>query len=137
MFIVNGALEFVKYFKEHWIGDIEIGWTYYGRLIAAKILNVSVDSIPNTNNHLEGFNNQLKNHQLNRFQNNGHMVRLDIMGVLLIKSITPNLLLRMDLKKRLDTALDFRYKVYSLYFIIKKTCLEFTRIKTNSLLNTR
>ncbi|RIA83827.1 hypothetical protein C1645_880276 [Glomus cerebriforme] len=92
--IVNGGLEFIKYFKEHWIGNIELGWTYFGRLIAANILNIPVNSIPNTNNHLEAFNNQLKSHQLDRFKNGGHLLRLDILSILLIKSITPNLLLQ-------------------------------------------
>ncbi|PKK57839.1 hypothetical protein RhiirC2_797318 [Rhizophagus irregularis] len=84
--IINDALEFVKYFNEYWIGNIEFGWTYYGKLIAANILNVFIDSIPNTNNHLEAFNNQLKTHHLNRFQNGGHLLRLDVLSVLLIKN---------------------------------------------------
>ncbi|CAB4395672.1 unnamed protein product [Rhizophagus irregularis] len=50
-----------KYFKEHWIGNIELGWTYYDKLIAANILNITVDSIPN--NYFKAFNNQLKTHQ--------------------------------------------------------------------------
>ncbi|GET53476.1 hypothetical protein GLOIN_2v1777513 [Rhizophagus irregularis DAOM 181602=DAOM 197198] len=41
---------------------------FKGRLIAANILNITVDSILITNNHLEAFNNQLKTHQLDRFQ---------------------------------------------------------------------
>ncbi|CAB4413940.1 unnamed protein product [Rhizophagus irregularis] len=53
--IINGALKFIKYFKEHWIGNIELGWTYYGRLIAANILNITVDSISNTNNKAPNF----------------------------------------------------------------------------------
>ncbi|UZO14293.1 uncharacterized protein OCT59_005753 [Rhizophagus irregularis] len=68
------------------IVNIELGWTYYGKLIAANILNVSIDSIPNTNNHLEAFNNQLKTHHLNRFQNEGYLLRLDVLSVLLIKT---------------------------------------------------
>ncbi|CAG8729681.1 7412_t:CDS:10 [Rhizophagus irregularis] len=68
------------------IVNIELGWTYYGKLIAANILNVSIDSIPNTNNHLEAFNNQLKTHHLNRFQNEGYLLRLDVLSVLLIKN---------------------------------------------------
>ncbi|CAB5185710.1 unnamed protein product [Rhizophagus irregularis] len=78
--------KFVKYFNEYWIGNIELRWTYYGKLIAANILNVSIDSIPNTNNHLEAFNNQLKTHHLNRFQNGGYLLRLDVLSVLLIKT---------------------------------------------------
>jgi hypothetical protein len=85
-------LEFIKYFKEHWIGNIKLGWTYYGRLIAANILNITADSIPNTNNHLEAFNNQLKTHQLDRFKNGGNLLRLDILSILLIKCITLNLI---------------------------------------------
>jgi hypothetical protein len=72
-----------------------------------------IESVSNTNNHLETYNNQLKTHRLNRFQNGGHLLRLDVLSVLLIKSITPNLLLCINLKKRLDEVLNTRFIQYT------------------------
>ncbi|GBB98050.1 hypothetical protein RclHR1_31260001 [Rhizophagus clarus] len=111
--VINGTLEFVKYFNEYWIENIKLRWTYYDKLIAANILNVSIDSIPNTNNYLKAFNNQLKIHHLNRFQNRGHLLRLDILSVLLIKSITSNLLLCIDFRKKLNVTLDTKFIQYT------------------------
>ncbi|PKC69622.1 hypothetical protein RhiirA1_455767 [Rhizophagus irregularis] len=77
--ILSYMEQYLLYFKEHWIGNIELGWTYYDKLIAANILNMTVDSIPN--NYFEAFNNQLKTHQLDRFKNRRNLLRLDILSV--------------------------------------------------------
>ncbi|CAB4480365.1 unnamed protein product [Rhizophagus irregularis] len=85
--ILSYMEQYLLYFKEHWIGNIELGWTYYDKLIAANILNMTVDSIPN--NYFEAFNNQLKTHQLDRFKNRRNLLRLDIL-TLWIKSSGSN-----------------------------------------------
>jgi hypothetical protein len=72
-----------------------------------------IESVPNTNNHFEAYNNQLKTHQLNRFQKGGHLLRLNVLSVLLIKSIIPNFLLHINLKKRLDEVLNIRFIQYT------------------------
>lgn len=41
------------------------------------------------------------------------MLRLDVLSVLLIKSITSNLLLHIDLRKKLDVTLDTRFIQYT------------------------
>ncbi|GES95297.1 hypothetical protein RCL_jg9601.t1 [Rhizophagus clarus] len=91
--IINGALNFVYYIRDYWCGDLAIGWCIYGRIIAADLLQVSLDQIPKTNNQLESFNSELKVHQLQKYQNNGHLLRFNVLSVDLIKSITPNILL--------------------------------------------
>ncbi|PKY18939.1 hypothetical protein RhiirB3_523149 [Rhizophagus irregularis] len=84
----------------------------YGRIIAANLLQVPLEKIPTTNNHLESFNSELKVCQLKKYQNNGHLLRFDILSVILIKNITPNILLKRNLKHELQIQLKERYKSY-------------------------
>uniref|UniRef100_U9SV45 Uncharacterized protein n=1 Tax=Rhizophagus irregularis (strain DAOM 181602 / DAOM 197198 / MUCL 43194) TaxID=747089 RepID=U9SV45_RHIID len=79
------ALDFIYYIRDYWCEDLAIGWCKYGRIIAANLLQVPLEQIPTTNNHLESFNSELKVHQLQKFQNNGHLLRFDFLSVILIK----------------------------------------------------
>ena len=98
-------MNFVYYIRDYWCGNLILGWCTYGRIIAADLLQVSLEQIPKTNNHLESFNSELKVHQLQKYQNNGHLLRLDVLSVILIKSITPNILLKRNLKNELQIQL--------------------------------
>ncbi|GBC08414.1 hypothetical protein RclHR1_00810006 [Rhizophagus clarus] len=111
--IINGALNFVYYIRDYWCGDLAIGWCIYGRIIAADLLQVSLDQIPKTNNQLESFNSELKVHQLQKYQNNGHLLRFNVLSVDLIKSITPNILLVVFAVCFLDFFLKERYESYA------------------------
>uniref|UniRef100_U9UCP2 Uncharacterized protein n=1 Tax=Rhizophagus irregularis (strain DAOM 181602 / DAOM 197198 / MUCL 43194) TaxID=747089 RepID=U9UCP2_RHIID len=75
--IIQGALDFIYYIRDYWCGDLAIGWCKYGRIVVANLLQVPLEQIPTTNNHLESFNSELKVHQLQKFQNNGHLLRFD------------------------------------------------------------
>ncbi|CAG8464689.1 7923_t:CDS:10, partial [Rhizophagus irregularis] len=85
--VIHSALNFVYYIRDYWAGDLSIGWCAYGRIFAANILGVLPEKIPTTNNHLE--------------------------RVVSIKSITPNILLKRTLKKRLNNQLTERYQNYT------------------------
>lgn len=50
---------YITYFQKTWV-PVAACWTVAGRVKAAALLGVSVDKIPTTNNHLEGFNHVLK-----------------------------------------------------------------------------
>ena len=111
MDIIHGALNFVYYIRDYWAGDLSIGWCAYGRIFAANILGVTLEKIPTTNNHVENFNNLLKTHQLHKYQNNNYLLRMDLLGVVLIKSITPNILLKRTLQERLKNQLIERIRI--------------------------
>ena len=96
-----------------------IEWCTYGRIIAANLLQVPLEQIPRTNNHLESFNSKLKIHQLQKYQNKGNLLRLDLLSVILIKSITPNILLKRDLKYELQNNLK-KGMNHTLHFYHKK-----------------
>ncbi|CAB5191979.1 unnamed protein product [Rhizophagus irregularis] len=112
LLIIKGVLDFVYYIRDYWCGDLASGWCTYGRIIAANLLQVPLEKIPTTNNHLESFNSELKVCQLKKYQNNGHLLRFDILSVILIKNITPNILLKRNLKHELQIQLKERYKSY-------------------------
>ncbi|CAG8552759.1 17390_t:CDS:2 [Rhizophagus irregularis] len=78
--IIQDALDFIYYIRDYWCEDLAIGWCKYGRIIAANLLQVPLEQIPTTNNHLESFNSELKVHQLQKFQNNGHLLRFDFLS---------------------------------------------------------
>jgi hypothetical protein len=111
--IIQGALDFIYYIRDYWCGDLAIGWCKYGRIVAADLLQVPLEQIPTTNNHLESFNSELKVHQLQKYQNNGHLLRFDFLSVILVKSITPNILLKRTLKSKLQIQLKERYESYA------------------------
>ncbi|PKC12197.1 hypothetical protein RhiirA5_464776 [Rhizophagus irregularis] len=58
--IIQGALDFIYYIRDYWCGDLAIGWCKYGRIVVANLLQVPLEQIPTTNNHLESFNSELK-----------------------------------------------------------------------------
>ncbi|PKC76114.1 hypothetical protein RhiirA1_520540 [Rhizophagus irregularis] len=60
LLIIKGVLDFVYYIRDYWCGDLASGWCTYGRIIAANLLQVPLEKIPTTNNHLESFNSELK-----------------------------------------------------------------------------
>jgi len=103
---------------------LAIGWCTYGRIIAANLLQVPLEQIPRTNNHLESFNSELKIYQLQKYQNNGHLLRLDILSIILIKSITPNILLKRNLKYELQKQLKERRESYSSFLPKERIQLE-------------
>jgi hypothetical protein len=100
------------------------GWCTYGRIIAADLLQVPLEQIPKTNNHLESFNSELKIHQLQKYQNNGHLLRFDVLSLILIKSITPNILLKRNLKCELQLQLKERQKLYTPFLPEERIQLE-------------
>ncbi|GES75629.1 hypothetical protein GLOIN_2v1777513 [Rhizophagus clarus] len=85
----------------YWCGDLVIGWCTYGRIIAANLLQVPLEQNPRTNNHLESFHSELKMYQLQKHQNDGHLLRLGFLSVILIISIVLNILLKRDLKQEI------------------------------------
>jgi hypothetical protein len=72
-------------------------WTFYGRKNATDILGVDVDSIPWTPEYLEGFRRQFNPKRILRFQRKGHILRLDVLAIMLVKCITPICNIQRDL----------------------------------------
>jgi len=101
--VLSGGVEFLSYLEKQWAGDLLYSWSLNGRKKAARALQIPIEKLPTTNNHLEGTNEYLKNNQLKRFQRGGRPLRADVLYVALVSEIIPNILtlrsLAADLEK--------------------------------------
>ncbi|CAG8735721.1 6060_t:CDS:2, partial [Funneliformis mosseae] len=104
--IYDGQLEFITYFKKDWVNELMHMWTFYGRKKAADILAIDVNVMPWTTDYLEGFRRQFNSKRILRFQRKGHVLRLDALGVMLVKCITPICNIQRDLWNNIDDILN-------------------------------
>jgi len=90
--IFTEAKKFLTYFA-YWLQPGMLsGWSVEGRKKIAYKLKLPYEQTPRTNNHLEGLNSALKNLYFRQYQNNGNLMRIDVLAVTLIHSIIPSIL---------------------------------------------
>jgi hypothetical protein len=90
--MANGAYNYVVYLRSHWVTQaLFYAWAETGRLQLANALGVPLGNIVNTSNHLESFNNVLKNGWLRRCQAGPRRLRTDVLLALLITRIIPGI----------------------------------------------
>lgn len=89
----NACLNFIAYLRKGWLQGEEFfsSWPAAGRHAAAKDLNIPVAHVLNTTNHLESFNNVLKNGHIASHKRNGHRLRIDSFLTLLVNRIIPDI----------------------------------------------
>ena len=66
-------------------------WSHYGRIRASTILNIPIQGIIPTTNHLEAFNCLLKRKHIHRWQRAGKRLRVDLLVFLLVTQILPGI----------------------------------------------
>ncbi|BGP50138.1 hypothetical protein JCM10450v2_006049 [Rhodotorula kratochvilovae] len=92
--VKNGAATFIMYLRSYWLQpDLFESWSDGSRRAAAALLAVELDVIVSTTNHLESFNNVLKNRMLAPFKNGGGRLRLNLLVHLLIHRLLPTFFL--------------------------------------------
>ncbi|KAF9002405.1 hypothetical protein BDZ89DRAFT_1243249 [Hymenopellis radicata] len=98
----NSGLVHLDYLENYWLQSQGLweSWAEFGRHRAASVLCCSPDKVVITTNHLESFNNVLKNHHIRRKQRGGRRLRLDV----LIKFV----------QRRMERAERQRYKAWVL-----------------------
>ncbi|PKY13043.1 hypothetical protein RhiirB3_518497 [Rhizophagus irregularis] len=84
--IIQDALDFIYYIRDYWCGDLAIGWC-----------------------------NELKVHQLQKFQNNGHLLRFDFLSI----EFNGNTLYLWVIS---DTSTHFELKIYIAQLLPNITC---------------
>ena len=96
--LVKGAISQVEYLRDYWLKEeLWESWSQKGRDDAFAYIGESLlpsKGVVTTTNHLESFNNALKNHYIAREQSNGHRLRIDFLYRLLVKKILPGVFLR-------------------------------------------
>ncbi|GJJ10373.1 hypothetical protein Clacol_004599 [Clathrus columnatus] len=71
---------FLTYLTDTWMpNSLWQGWSLGGWIKASKILNIDIDGVIPTTNHLEAFNGVLKTKYLNQAKHHGRRLHLDLL----------------------------------------------------------
>ncbi|KAF9030851.1 hypothetical protein BDZ89DRAFT_1132191 [Hymenopellis radicata] len=108
----NSGLVHLDYLENYWLQSQGLweSWAEFGRHRAASVLCCSPDKVVITTNHLESFNNVLKNHHIRRKQRGGRRLRLDV----LIKFVVTDMIPSLFQQRRMERAERQRYKAWVL-----------------------
>ncbi|KAJ3808035.1 hypothetical protein F5876DRAFT_79151 [Lentinula aff. lateritia] len=92
---LKGGLSHLDYLDKHWmLVPMWQSWSEWGRVTASVLLNVSVEDVIPTTNHLESFNAILKRKYIWSWLHSGHRLRFDVLIMLLITQILPDIFKR-------------------------------------------
>lgn len=84
-------------------------WSECGQITAAARIGVAVEGIIPTTNHLESFNAVLKRKYVQRYLRSGHRLRFDILILLLITQILPQIFQRRNAQREYQAWLTSRF----------------------------
>ncbi|KAJ7787599.1 hypothetical protein B0H14DRAFT_3579540 [Mycena olivaceomarginata] len=86
------ATTYLDYLTNTWMSKpLWQSWSQHGRIVASQLLNVAVEGVLPTTNHLESFNGLLKNKYLPQWQRSGTRLRIDFLILILITKILPEI----------------------------------------------
>ncbi|EIM79023.1 uncharacterized protein STEHIDRAFT_164089 [Stereum hirsutum FP-91666 SS1] len=108
----DAGISHLKYLSDNWVDDEMLwkSWSNHGRHVAAKILGCTFEFVLPTTNHLESFNNLLKNKHLHRWQNNSRPLRLDVLVNLLVFKVFPSIFEERKMAHQLKIAWETRIR---------------------------
>jgi hypothetical protein len=107
----QAGLTYLTYLQSNWMTEsLWYDWSQAGRIRASLRLNIPLDQIVTTTNHLEAFNGVLKHKYIRRFQKGGHRLRFDLLIFLMVKQILPGIFLRRTLEFKYYEWLSARFK---------------------------
>ncbi|KAJ3893424.1 hypothetical protein GG344DRAFT_87175 [Lentinula edodes] len=97
----EAGLDHIRYLQEYWMArPLWESWSECGRIAAAARIGVAVEGIIPTTNHLESFNAVLKRKYIQRYLRSGHRLRFDILILLLITQILPQIFRRRNAQRQ-------------------------------------
>ncbi|KAF8823760.1 hypothetical protein HHX47_DHR9000388 [Lentinula edodes] len=97
---LKGGLSHLDYLDKHWMSvPMWQSWSEWGRVAASVLLNVTVEDVIPTTNHLESFNAILKRKYIRSWLHSGHRLRFDVLIMLLITRILPDIFKRRSSRK--------------------------------------
>lgn len=86
----KAGLAYLDYLTTFWLPEsLWKSWSYFGRIQAARILEIPVGAVASTTNHLEAFNAILKHKYITDHQRGGKRLRFDLLMFLLVTQILP------------------------------------------------
>ncbi|KAF8826267.1 hypothetical protein HHX47_DHR5000001 [Lentinula edodes] len=110
----EAGLDHIRYLQDYWMArPLWESWSECGRIAAAARIGVAVEGIIPTTNHLESFNAVLKRKYIQRYLRSGHRLRFDILILLLITQILPQIFRRRNAQRQYHTWLTSRFHASS------------------------
>jgi hypothetical protein len=106
----KAGIKYVEYLVGVWMPkSLWDSWSEEGRIGAAKILGVNVDSVLSTTNHLESFNGVLKRKHVAQLQRSGKRLRFDVLIFRLVLHVLPNIYAQFRLLQSFKTWKEDRF----------------------------
>ncbi|KAJ3857308.1 hypothetical protein EV368DRAFT_25110, partial [Lentinula lateritia] len=106
----EAGLDHLHYIQSYWMPrPLWESWSECGRIAAAARIGVAVEGIIPTTNHLESFNAVLKRKYIQRYLRSGHRLRFDILILLLISQILPQIFRRRNAQREYRAWLTSRF----------------------------
>ncbi|KAJ3869202.1 hypothetical protein EV359DRAFT_76897 [Lentinula novae-zelandiae] len=106
----EAGLDHIGYLQKYWMArPLWESWSECGRIAAAARIGVSVEGIIPTTNHLESFNAVLKRKYIQRYLRSGHRLRFDILILLLITQILPQIFRRRNAQRKYSAWVTSRF----------------------------
>ncbi|KAJ3927532.1 MAG: hypothetical protein NXY57DRAFT_965389 [Lentinula lateritia] len=106
----EAGFDHIKYLQNYWMTrPLWESWSECGRIAAAARIGVPVEGIIPTTNHLESFNAVLKRKYVQRYLRSGHRLRFDILILLLITQILPQIFNRRNAQREYRAWLASRF----------------------------
>ena len=107
----SGA-SFLAYMTSTWMAEsLWQGWSQKGRSIAATLLNIPIEGVLPTTNHLESFNCLLKRKYISRWQRSGARLRFDFLLNILVSKILPEIFALRRSQQAYETWLHTRFSL--------------------------
>ncbi|KAJ7110244.1 hypothetical protein C8R43DRAFT_962415 [Mycena crocata] len=112
--VIDSGLTYLDYLVKTWMPEaLWQSWSRKGRLYASTLLNISVEGVLPTTNHLESFNGLLKRKYLPRWQHSGTRLRVDFLIFTLITKILPEIFTVRRSIQDYKSFLKFRFQNYA------------------------
>ncbi|KAJ7936483.1 hypothetical protein B0H13DRAFT_1589463 [Mycena leptocephala] len=90
--VAQAVTTYLDYLVNTWMPEpLWQSWSHHGRIVAAQLLNVTIEGVLPTTNHLESFNGLLKRKYLLQWQRSGTRLRIDFLILILIAKGLPEI----------------------------------------------
>ncbi|TFY62444.1 hypothetical protein EVJ58_g3855 [Rhodofomes roseus] len=99
----SAVSEYITYLRGTWMTfPMWRSWARRGRIEAARKMNVAIETVLPTTNHLESFNGTLKRKYIPQWQHSGRRLRLDVLLVCLALDIMPRVYARQRMLSQFE-----------------------------------
>jgi hypothetical protein len=108
----KSGLAFLAYMQSTWMPEsLWQAWSQKGRFVAATLLNIPMEGVLPTTNHLESFNCLLKRKYIHRWKRAGARLRFDFLINIFATRILPEVYAARRSQQKYDTWLSTRFNV--------------------------